>query len=138
MRLVTKNDDDDDDDEKSLAQSCHETFGASLAPHTVLKTPNLQCSAAAGEGGTRTVELLYFVDEEDEDEDEGEDGAANAGAARKRGESAEEKRQRKQQAKEQKQARRHEKKTTKLAFTAEKSKQLETHARTKQLPACPL
>ena len=76
--------------------------------------------------------------EEDEDEDEDEDGAANAGAARQRGESAEEKRQRKQQAKEQKQARRHEKKTTKLAFTAEKSKQLETHARTKQLPACPL
>ena len=76
------------------------------------------------------------------DDDEGEEGEegerANLGVARPREEDKADKRARKAATKQQKQERKRDKKQTKLAFNAEKGKQLETHKRTAQQPAVPL
>ena len=70
----------------------------------------------------------------DDDDDGWSQAPVNAGAARGRGETAAEKRERKAAAKAQRQDRRAEKKATKLAFGAEKQRQLESDRRTRGLP----
>ena len=79
------------------------------------------------------------LDEDDDGEDYG--GGApgvNLGAPRPRKESAEEKRQRKLAAKGEKASRRAEKKGTKLAFAAERVKQVDVKLATTQLPGTSL
>mmetsp|Transcript_45304 Transcript_45304/g.105797 ORF Transcript_45304/g.105797 Transcript_45304/m.105797 type:complete len:537 (-) Transcript_45304:622-2232(-) len=73
--------------------------------------------------------------EEGEDESEDEEGIAHRGTARARGESADEKKQRKAAARGDKAMRRAQKKQTKNAFVAERNKQLDTLARTQQIPS---
>eukprot|EP00965_Chrysotila_dentata_P110432 3648581-Pleurochrysis_carterae.AAC.3 len=71
-----------------------------------------------------------------DDDDASADGAVrNKGAARAKGETAEERHLRKQAAKDEKQARRQEKKATKCAYVAERNKQLAILQRTQQIPS---
>mmetsp|Transcript_23960 Transcript_23960/g.32619 ORF Transcript_23960/g.32619 Transcript_23960/m.32619 type:complete len:310 (+) Transcript_23960:2-931(+) len=108
-------------------------------PPTGLAAATLNSAYGTARGASGRVDVIpEDADEEETDDADGARSGANLGAARRRGEAADEKRARKAAAKAGKAARRVEKKETKLAFKSEKFRQLETYARTAQIAATPL